>query len=335
MHYAVGEGIGRMTTILVTGGSGFIGTNLIESLLELDQTTLVNLDTSEPKISSHKPFWRPCDLVDAQTVLQSFREFNPEVVVHLGGRTDMFGNTLEDYAANHEGTANVVRAIQQSPGVKRVVFTSSQFVVSPGSLPESDLEFRPHTIYGQSKVESEKAVRAAELACVWTIIRPTNIWGRWHPRYPTEFWRVLKQGRYIHPGGESVRRCYGYVGTVVEQIQKILISDPSLVDRTVFYVGDAPIDLLDWTNAFSLELTGRPVRVVPRAALRSIAMLGDVVNTFGGKFPLFSSRYRSMTENYVTPMEKTFERLGMPTTSLQQGVKNTTDWLRSTDPFWR
>jgi nucleoside-diphosphate-sugar epimerase len=335
MHYSVGEDIVIMANILVTGGSGFIGTNLLESLLERGETNLVNLDTVEPQVSSHNPFWRVCDLVNSEAVLEAFREFNPEVVVHLGGRTDMFGNTLDDYAANHVGTANIVRAIQQIPSVKRVVFTSSQFVVSPGSLPETDLEFRPHTIYGQSKVESEKVVRAAELSCVWTIIRPTNIWGRWHPRYPTEFWRVLKQGRYIHPGGESVRRCYGYVGTVVEQIQKILISDPGLVDRTVFYVGDEPIDLFDWTNAFSLELTGRPVRVVPRAALRSIALMGDVVNTLGGKFPLFSSRYKSMTENYITPMEKTLDRLGMPTTSLQQGVKITADWLRSTDTFWR
>jgi nucleoside-diphosphate-sugar epimerase len=324
-----------MATILVTGGSGFIGTNLMENLLERGETNVVNLDAAEPQIASHKPFWRACDLLDAEAILQTFREFNPEEVVHLGGRTDMFGSTLDDYAVNHVGTANIVRAIQQSPGVKRAVFTSSQFVVSPGPAPVTDLEFRPHTIYGQSKVESEKVVRAAELSCVWTIIRPTNIWGRWHPRYPTEFWRVLKQGRYIHPGGESVRRCYGYVGTVVEQIQKILVSDPGLVDRSVFYVGEAPIDLLDWTNAFSLELTGRPVRVVPRAALRTISLVGDVVNTFGGKFPLFSSRYKSMTENYVAPMEKTFDRLGMPTTPLQQGVKTTADWLRSTDPFWR
>ncbi len=324
-----------MTRILVTGGSGFIGTNFIESLLGRGETNLVSLDTGAPKISSHTPFWRACDLTNTGDVLQAFQEFNPEEVVHLGGRTDMFGGTLDDYAANHVGTANIVRTIQQVPGVKRVVFTSSQFVVSPGPLPTSDLEFRPHTIYGESKVESEKIVRAAELSCVWTIIRPTNVWGSWHPRYPTEFWRVLKQGRYVHPGGETVRRCYGYVGTVVEQIQKILISDPALVDRTVFYVGDPPIDLLDWTNAFSLELTGRPVRVAPRAALRSIALVGDVVNSLGGKFPLFSSRYRSMTENYVTPMEKTLDRLGMPTTSLQQGVKTTADWLRLNDSFWR
>ena len=61
------------------------------------------------------------------------------------------------------------------------------------------------------------------------------------------------------------------------------------------YVGGPPIYLFEWTNAFSLELTGRPVRVVPRPALKALAKVGDVVVRSGGRFPIFSSRYRSMT----------------------------------------
>lgn len=324
-----------MLKILVTGGSGFIGTNLMEALLERRDCEVLNLDTTEPQLAAHKPYWAPCDLLDTARVSELFQQFQPTEVIHLAGRTDMFGKAVSDYAANHVGTENIIAAIRQTPGVERVVFTSSQFVVSPGPLPKSDFEFRPHTLYGESKVLSEQAVRAADLQCVWTIVRPTNIWGRWHPRYPTEFWRVLKQGRYVHPGGRVVRRCYGYVGTVVEQILTILSSPAEKVNQAVFYVGDAPVDLLDWTNAFSRELTGKPVRVVPRPVLRAIAFLGDAVIAVGGKFPLFSSRYRSMTEDYVTPMEKTFSVLGQPTHSLRQGVKITSDWLRSLGPFWR
>ena len=78
-------------------------------------------------------------------VLAALQRFEPTKIVHLGGRTDMLGNTLEDYAANHVGTQNVIAAIQQIPSVQRVVFTSSQFVVGPGELPKNDLDFRPHT----------------------------------------------------------------------------------------------------------------------------------------------------------------------------------------------
>jgi nucleoside-diphosphate-sugar epimerase len=206
--------------------------------------------------------------------------------------------------------------------------------MGPGRLPEHDEDFGPHTIYGESKVLTEKVVRQANLSCSWTMIRPTNIWGRWHPRYPSEFWRVLKQGRYLHPGGPRVTRCYGYVGTVVDQVLTILDRDDGSLNRKTFYVGDPPIDLYDWTNEFSLQLTGKPVRVVPRPLLKALALLGDLVVKLGGKFPIFSSRLRSMTENYVTPMDPTFAALGHPRFSLEQGVRETVAWLRTEAQFW-
>ena len=246
----------------------------MEALWGRPDVSLLSLDLVAPKVKAHEAVWRQCDLLQPEQVQAALKEFGPTEIVHFGGRTDMFGHALEDYAANHVGTENLIRAIQQLPSVERVVFTSSQFVVGPGRLAESDTDFRPHTIYGESKVQSEWAVRRAKLACVWTIVRPTNIWGRWHPRYPSEFWRVLKEGKYMHPGGAKVRRCYGYVGTIVDQVLTILESPREVVDREVFYVGDEPIDLYDWTNAFSLALRGTPVRVVPRAVLRGVRWWG-------------------------------------------------------------
>jgi nucleoside-diphosphate-sugar epimerase len=324
----------NMCRIVVTGGSGFIGTNLIEALLTRGKDDVLNLDISQPKEAEQYKLWTKCDLLDAQSLLDILSRYEPAHIIHLAGRTDMEGKTEADYAANHLGTGNLVAAIQHLPTVERAIFTSSQFVVGPGALPSSDVEFRPHTIYGQSKVKSEQVIRNADLSCVWTIVRPTNVWGKWHPRYPKEFWRVLKQGRYIQPSGKGVLRCYAYVGTVVQQLCAILEAPPRAVNREVFYVGDAPIDLWDWTNAFSMELLGRPVRVVPRPVVRSIARAGDAVIALGGKFPIFSSRYRSMTESYVTPMQKTFDLFGMPSVELAEGVKETVTWLRSQSDFW-
>ncbi len=324
-----------MDRVAVTGGSGFIGTNLMEFMSTLGEVELLNLDIKPPQEASGKKYWTKCDLLNPEEVHLSLHEFRPTKVVHLGGRTDMKGTTLQDYSANHIGTANLIGALQQLSTVERVIFTSTHFVVGPGPLPLHDLDFRPHTIYGQSKVESEKSIRRSNLNCVWTIIRPSNIWGKRHPRYPYEFWRVLKQGCYFHPSGKRVQRSYGYVGNLVQQIDTILKSPPELIDREVFYVGDPPMDLFEWTNAFALELTNHSVHVAPRPMLKAIAKIGDIIVGAGGKFPIFSSRYRSMTEDYVTPMEKTFERLGRPRITLEQGVKETVAWLRTTGPFWQ
>jgi nucleoside-diphosphate-sugar epimerase len=327
--------------LLVTGGSGFIGTNLILEAHRRNGTEILNLDIEPPRrlADSTTPpsndSFRNCNLLDVTALKRCFSEFQPTHVVHLAGRTDCFGTSVDEYAANHVGTQHVAAAIKQTPSVRNAVFTSSQYVVGPGPLPKHDQDFRPHTVYGQSKVLSEKAVREANLDCAWVIIRPTNIWGRWHPRYPSEFWRVLKQGRYVHPGGKRVTRCYGYVGNVVDQVLTLSAEENNAHTGSVLYLGDPPIDLFEWTNAFSMELTGRPVRVVPRQALKALAKVGDVVVGSGGKFPIFSSRFRSMTEDYVTPMGPTFEALGPSPISMREGVRETVSWLRSEAEFWR
>lgn len=319
--------------LLVTGGSGFIGSNFMDEVVRRGDSEVLNLDVVPPKDGLNQQLYRHVDLLDAEALKQVFAEFRPTHVVHFAGRTDMFGTGVEDYAANHRGTENVLAAAKQAPSIRHIVFTSSQFVVGPGKLPEGDEDFRPHTIYGQSKVLSEKAVREADPPYTWTIVRPTNIWGPRHPRYPSEFWRVLKQGRYVHPGGRRVTRCYGYVGNVVAQILAILDGGDRFRGK-VFYVGDAPVDLQAWTDAFSRELVGKPVRVVPSFVLKSLAKVGDVVIKGGGKFPIFSTRFQSMTEDYVTPMEPTFAALGPSPVSMQAGVRETVAWLRSQDRFW-
>jgi nucleoside-diphosphate-sugar epimerase len=320
--------------LLITGGSGFIGANLIREIDRRGGYDVLNLDIAPAKFASRSAVYRRCDLLDRQEVEQAVAEFQPTHIVNLAGRTDMFGETVGDYAANHVGTQNMIETIRQTPSVENVVFTSSQYVVGPGRVPDGDENYHPHTIYGQSKVETEKAIRSANLSVSWTIIRPTNIWGRWHPRYPREFWRVLKQGRYVHPGGPPVIRCYGYVGNIVDQILTILAHDDGSLNGKTFYLGDPPVDIYEWTNAFSLELTGKPVRIAPRPVLLALAKVGDVVIKLGGSFPIYSSRFRSMTEDYLTPMEPTYSALGSPRMSLKEGVHETVEWLRTESTFW-
>jgi nucleoside-diphosphate-sugar epimerase len=319
--------------LLVTGGSGFIGSNFMDALLDRDEEVL-NLDLAAPEDERHLRSFRQTDLLDRESVSRVVLGFKPTHVVHFAGRTDMIGASIEDYVANHVGTANLLAVLRESDSLQQVVFTSSQFVVGPGHLPRDVFDYRPHTIYGESKVLSEQAIWKADLAPTWTIIRPTNIWGPRHPRYPQEFWRVLKQGRYFHPGGCTVRRCYGYVGNVVEQIFTILAAERAQVDRKVFYVGDDAIELIEWTNAFSRALTGRPVRVAPRSVVRGMALLGDALVACGAHPPLYTSRFQSMTQDYLTPMRPTFEALGKPKISLEEGVRATVEWLQRQDPFW-
>jgi len=313
--------------LLVTGGSGFIGTNLIQHF-STSVPALMNVDPHPPHVKDHIPYWKQCDILESQTLNELFTIFQPTHVIHLAARTDVAGKSLDDYYVNTKGTRNVLGSIEKTPSVERVIITSSQFVHGPGHLPVDDNDYEPHTIYGESKVITEKLTKSAKLQPIWTIVRPTNIWGPWHPRYPHEFWRVLARGLYVHPAGKPVIRSYGYVKNVVHQYEQILHASDTLVNQQVYYVGDGNIDNYLWANGFSIAITGKNARRVPRPVLRTIALGGDMVKRTGHTFPLFSSRYQSMISDYATPIEATFEIFGMPPYTLEQGINETVEWLR-------
>jgi len=324
-----------MQKYLITGGSGFIGTYLIEELQKAGIYNIRNIDIASPKENEHAIFWIEADILNKEKMLEIFDAFQPDYVIHLAARTDTDPeNVLEDYKTNTEGTSNILSAAQQCKSIKRIVITSTQFVHQYKGFPKDDQDYAPHTVYGESKVIAEKLTRAANLNCIWTIIRPTNIWGPRHPRYPQEFWYVLKQGKYIHPGKQQVIRSYGYVGNVVDQILRILRTEEEKVDKQVFYVGDEPINLLDWVNGFSKALNKKNVRVVPRFIVKTAAILGNVLHALGVNFPITLSRYRSMTQTNSASMDKTFKVLGAPKFKLQQGIDETVSWLKQQNEFW-
>lgn len=313
--------------LLVTGGSGFIGTNLVEAIAE--KVDLINIDVKNPKKGEHFRYWRKCDILDLEALQQIFQNFQPTHVVHLAARTDTRSQSLSDYVVNTNGTANLLKAIQRTSGVERVIITSTQYVFGPPGIPKHDEDFNPIGAYGQSKVISEQLTRSADLHCSWIIVRPTNIWGPWHPRYPYEFWRILARGLYFHPRGCNPIRAYGYVGNLVFQILQLLKAEREQVHGKVFYLGDAPIRLMEWVNGFSRAITGRDARIVPRKLIQLMAKIGDVLMGFGVNAPIHSSRFRSMCEDYGVPMEKTFELLGLPPYSLKYGITETVEWLKS------
>lgn len=316
---------------LVTGGSGFIGTNLIEKLIKQNHE-VVNIDIKAPNLESHNSLWEEIDIMHLDELLAIFGEFRPNHVIHLAARTDTDGTRLDEYEVNTKGTENVLAAIKATNSVQRVIITSTQFVNQYNGIPKDDFDFAPHTVYGESKVITEQLTRQADLGCVWTIIRPTNIWGPWHLRYPHEFWKILGRGVYFHPGNATVVRSYGYVKNVVYQIIKMCDAKPEMVASKVYYVGDEPIELLDWVNGFSIAQTGKKVRVVPTYFVRILAFCGDFLSFLSIKFPITSSRYKSMTTSNGVSMAQTIEAFGLPPYSLQEGISDTVAWLRVQHP---
>lgn len=312
--------------LLVTGGSGFIGTNLVAFYVERG-VQLLNLDWNPPLDPGHQGMWRRADLMDASALDTAFRDFQPTHVVHLAARTDTDEKVdVDAYRQNHEGTRILLEVVKRFAGIKHIIVTSTQFVCEAGYQPKHDLDFKPFTVYGESKRRTEMVTREAGLTCAWTIIRPTTIWGPWSLRYRDVMFRIMRKGLYFHPGKGTVVRSYGYVGNVVWQIDRMLSAPHEKVAGKVFYVGDQPLDLKVWVEAVSRQLVGKPVRYIPTGLIRVIAFAGDVLGFVRIPFPITSGRFRSMTSDYITPMDRTIEALGEAPFTLDEGVKRTVRW---------
>ena len=323
-----------MRRLLLTGASGFIGTNLIENWKGRYEAIL-NLDYRPPLDATHQSFWHKADLLALGEWTRQIADFQPTEVIHLAARTDMDETTTPEtgYRVNIEGTRNLLQALSNLPSIQRFILISSQFVCGPTYTPKSDTDYAPVTVYGQSKVEAEKVVRASRIPFQWVIARPTNVWGPWHPRYPQEFWKVLQKGWYVHPSGFPVRRAYAFVGTVLHQLQQTLSLPGEKVAGQTFYLSDPVDDIAHWVDAFSCALRGRPARRIPRQFLFGLGKAGDAIETLTRRpFYINSSRARSMTTDYVVPLDKSLATLGAGPASLEDGVLQTVDWLRYSFP---
>ena len=175
--------------VLVTGGSGFVGANLVTELLDRGHDVR-SLDRAPSPVPEH-PRLRVLggDICDPETVAAAVDGI--DTIIHTAAIIDLMGgaSVTEEYrqrsfAVNVTGTENLVRAAQAA-GVKRFIYTASNSVVMGGKKISGGDETLPYTkrfndLYTETKVIAERFVLSQNgvgdmLTC---SIRPSGIWGR-------------------------------------------------------------------------------------------------------------------------------------------------------------
>lgn len=314
--------------ILITGGSGFIGTNLIEYLLGKEYDIL-NIDIAKPKISERTNIWKKVDIMDFGVLEHVIKDYMPEYIIHLAARTDLDGKSIEDYQANTVGVQNLMKIIGDISSLKKVLITSSKFVTTNGYHIEHQRDYCPHTVYGESKVQTEKITWEMRPKCDWCILRPTSIWGPWFGTPYRDFFDIVRKRMYFHIGKIKCYKTYGYIGNTIYQIEQLLFNETNDLNNKVFYLGDdQPYEINEWADEIAREF-GLKVPTIPVLFVKILAKFGDLVGKFGIHFPMQSFRFKNMTSdgiNNINCMDKIIDK--MIYTRIV-GTKCTIKWMMS------
>jgi UDP-glucose 4-epimerase len=151
---------------VVTGGAGFIGSNLVDALVERGDEVVIVDDLSTGKRENAEPALAAgvrlveADIRDGQALAELFEEVRPDVVFHFAAQIDVrksVADTPWDAMVNVVGTINVLEAALKA-GVRRVVNSSTGGAIyGEGKVipaPE-DHPAEPEAPYGQSKHAAE------------------------------------------------------------------------------------------------------------------------------------------------------------------------------------
>jgi UDP-glucose 4-epimerase len=146
--------------VLVTGGSGYLGSHLLNSL-GASQHQVLNLDLNQPSVvTARSILTESSDIRHEKKVASIFENFRPEVVIHLAALksvVDSFSNPAEYSEINTVATENLAK-LSEKWGAKKFIFASSAAVygASAGFLTNENEQTLPLSPYGSSKLAAEK-----------------------------------------------------------------------------------------------------------------------------------------------------------------------------------
>ena len=222
--------------ILVTGGSGFIGTNLVTDLLTKGYTvTIYDKQQSETYPDS-------CivgDIRDKEKLAHSMHGI--DAVYHLAAEhCDNVQPSSLYYEVNVGGAENIVYALKKND-VDRLIFTSTVAVYGLNSgTPNEDSPIKPFNDYGKSKYKAEtifdKWADSDHTNCLITV-RPTVIFGEKNRGNVYNLLHQLSSGKFIKVGRGTNRKSMAYVLNLSRFLTTLLKSEPG---KFIYNYADKP-----------------------------------------------------------------------------------------------
>src|SRR6201995_1051790 len=262
----------QLGRILVTGGSGFVGANLVTTLLDRGYRVRSFDRAASPLPAQPGLEVLQGDICGRDMVAAAVDGI--DTVFHTAALIELLGGAAvtEEYrqrsfAVNVEGTKNLLHAAQAA-GVKRFVYTASNSVVMGGKPIAGGDETLPYTdrfndLYTETKVVAERFVLSQNgvdglLTC---SIRPSGIWGRGDQTMVRKLFESVVAGHVkVLVGGKDAKLDNSYVHNLIHGFilaAQHLLPGGSAPGQAYFINDNEPINMFEFSQPV-VEACGQP-----------------------------------------------------------------------------
>ena len=284
---------------LVTGGAGFIGSNLVDKLLSLGhEVVCVDNESAE---SNEEFYWNPkaynvnCDIRDYKAMKNAFGSGDIDYVFHLAAEARIqpaIENPIEAVSINSVGTCTVLQCAREM-SVKRFMYSSTSSGYGMNSYP--NVETQPDNClnpYSVSKVNGEKLCKMyTDLFGLPTIsFRYFNVYGERQPlrgQYAPVIGIFLRQRDAEEPltivGDGEQRRDFTHVSDVVNA--NVLAATSNVDDSAFGQLYNVGNGVNYSINEIAAMISDNTVNIPPRIGESRITLADNskLCNTFGWK----------------------------------------------------
>ncbi len=307
------------TKVLVTGGAGAIGLNLIERLLRFRVDSIMVVDNLSSGYKNYLPDDPRITFINADIgKIDSYRtemtNFEPNYIFHLAAHfanQNSVEHPFEDVQANIIGTMNLLEISKTNSNLKKFIYTSSSCVYGNSSIMTEEDYIYPHeTPYAINKYTAELYVKY--YASMYNIpaisIRVFNTYGPYEPHgdyrnvIPNFIVRAIKGEPLFITGDGCETRDFTFVGNTAHLLTLAALSE---VDNGDIFNGG----------------TGRPTKIIDLAKM--------ITNYTGSSSEIIFKERRNWdaVTDRLSDISKSKKVLGYhPKITLEDGLKITVDW---------
>ncbi|MEM0100852.1 MAG: SDR family NAD(P)-dependent oxidoreductase [Candidatus Methanomethyliaceae archaeon] len=322
--------------ILITGGAGFIGSHIAESLAKKGHEVIIydnfstgNKENIEKILSMKNVKLINGDILDYNFLLNFVKKV--DVISHQAAQLEIgssINNPIIDAKTNIEGTINVLEAARIS-NIKKIIYASSAGVYGEAiEIPQKEEHPKnPHWPYGVSKYAGELYCQQYSLfyGLNTCALRYGIVYGEreWYGRVLTEFIKrvVLEKKPPIIFGDGMQRRDFIYIEDVVE-FHNIFIEE-------------------DW-NGFEVYNVGSGSSITIKELAKLIIKISGLnfepifENLEEGKYSNITGRWRIPKELKILELDisKAMKKGWKPKVKLEEGIKREIEWIKNNPHRW-